>query len=188
MCNYINPVNLAPLTTWKSPKQSYYEKCIFVDFSKWPPVKFSKILNAYIFGTNALWKVKLVSKHMFLWSSSPINMFVKTYKDFDWQNPRWLHYMTTLYNWIRWQKYHHSIPILAWWWQVCDLHDSLKKYQIFTLWKSANHLDKCFSIYIYVYGRMKYTSGVGIPAIYSLNSRHQKYEHHSCIHVHGTQR
>ena len=38
-------------------------------------------LNAYIFGTNAPVKAKLVSKYMFLWSSNSINMFVKTYKD-----------------------------------------------------------------------------------------------------------
>ena len=69
-----------------------------------------KILNTHIFGTNALRKAKLVSKHMLLWSSNPINMLVKIYEDF------WLtkFKMATSYNWIRWQKYYQSILILAW--------------------------------------------------------------------------
>ena len=54
--------------------------------------------------------------------------------------------MATLYNWIRWQEIYQSIPILAWWWQVCDLHDSLNVY-----WNIV--------VYIYIYTGVKYTSG-----------------------------
>ena len=41
-----------------------------------------KNLNAYIFGTNAHIKAKLVSKHVFYGQAIQINMFVKTCKDF----------------------------------------------------------------------------------------------------------
>ena len=94
-----------------------------MDFTKWPLLKFSKFLNAYIFGTNALMKV---SKHMFLWSSNPINMSVEIYKDV------WLtkSKMATLcYNWIWRQRYYQSIHISAWWCQVHDLRDSLRNIE-----------------------------------------------------------
>ena len=48
-------------------------------------------------------------------------------------------------------------------------------YQIFTLWQSPSHLDKCWSKYVaYIYMGGWKILGAGIAAIYSLNAHHQK--------------
>ena len=77
-----------------------WEMCFLWTFQNGRHSNSQDFLNAYISVTNAPMKSKLVFKPMFLWSSSPINMFVKTYKDF------WLtkSKMATLYNGIRWPK------------------------------------------------------------------------------------
>ena len=138
----------------------------FMDFSKWPPLKLSKFLNAHIFGTDALMKAKLVSRHMFLWSSNPINMFVETYKNIWLKNPRWLHHITEFSD----KKYYQSIPILAWWWFAWYF----EKYLIFTQGQNTSHLEICLWKYCYLYIGGWNILALGIAEIYSLNSRHQK--------------
>ena len=137
-----------------------------MDFSKWPPLKFWKFLDDHIFGTYALIKAKLVSKHMFLWSSNPIIMFVKTYKDFWMTKSR----MATLYNWIRQQKIfsNHSYSSLMMtcmiFWKRSNFHP-LAKHQ-----SSGNMLFEILPIYMGAWNILV----VGIAEIYSLNSCHQK--------------
>ena len=107
---------------------------------------------------------------MFLWSINPINMFMRTYKDF------WLtkSKLATLYNWIRWQKYHQSIPISAWWWQVCNLHDSSKNIKLSPYGKApVTWLNVGQNCCISMGGWN--ILGVGIAAISSWNDRHQKH-------------